>query len=51
MNQEKGGALNLGIKAYKYSNNQIQGPKGTIILHQAFGKDGLANNQKLFKNL
>lgn len=47
--KKKGGGLNLGMKAYDYSNNQLQGPKGTTFLHQKFGKGGVANNPDLFR--
>ncbi len=47
--KKKGGGLNLGMKAYKYSSNQLQGSKGTSLLHQEFGKGGVANNPDLFR--
>lgn len=47
--KKKAGGLNLGIKAYEYSNNQIQGPNGTHIAHNRFGKGGVANNPALFR--
>lgn len=48
--KKKSGGLNLGMKAYKYSNNQLQGSKGSVsLLHQEFGKGGVANNPDLFR--
>ncbi|WP_190599999.1 cytochrome c family protein [Candidatus Vesicomyidisocius sp. SY067_SCS001] len=41
--------VKLGIKAYKYSSHQIQGPNGTNKKHKRFGEGGVANNPGLFK--
>ncbi|QKQ24070.1 cytochrome c family protein [Candidatus Ruthia endofausta] len=47
--KKKSGGLKLGMKAYEYSSNQIQGPNGTSKKHKNFGKGGVANNPGLFK--
>jgi hypothetical protein len=48
--KKKGGGLKLGMQAYEYSHNQLQGPNGTTSRrHKKFGKGGVANNPGLFK--
>jgi hypothetical protein len=46
---KEGGGLNLGMKAYEYSSNQLQGPNGTDRKHRRFSTGGVANNPGLFK--
>lgn len=48
--KKEGGGLNLGMLAYEYSTDQIQGSNGTSKKHKKFGKGGVANNPGLFRS-